>query len=191
MEQWHFHPPLSQASPPCSLEEGLSSPVERNKFVRQKETSESNEGVQRDSLSPRSETSVRGIQSEGWSPFSLLSFLILGFFFYKVHLEDGKREQRETLLITQKAEVKVLFELGDSSCSLLLDAVCLNPVCNFVWVHLGTKQICSNTRAGTCVAINSCSFHMFILKCKGKPEYARRLCSFHLSLSSTLSLSTA
>lgn len=76
--------------------------------MRQKETSESNEGVQRDGLSPRNETSVRGIRSEGWSPFSLLSFLILGFFF-KVCLEDGKREQRETLLITQKAEVKVLF----------------------------------------------------------------------------------
>lgn len=77
----------------------------------QKETSESNEGVQRDSLSPRSETSVRGIRSEGWSPFALLSFLIL-VFFNKVCLEDGKREQRETLLITQKAEAKLLFSTG-------------------------------------------------------------------------------
>lgn len=60
----------------------------------QKETSESNEGVQRDSLSPRSETSVRGIRSEGWSPFALLSFLILVFLIkYAWKMGRGNRER--------------------------------------------------------------------------------------------------
>lgn len=196
-EQWHFHPPLSQTRLSCSLEEGLPSPVWINTFVRKREKREANEGVWRDDFSLRRETSVSGIWSEGWSTFSLLSFLILEFF-YEV-FSDWERCEEGTQrpcwsLGRQKRNSFIQTEPGDSSSSLQPDTVCLNVVRNCVWVYLWTLNkyadfICMC--AVTCVPIYSCSFCMFVLKCKGNLEYTRRLSSFHLSLSSTLSLSTA
>lgn len=105
MEQWHFHPPLSQArlsgrGPFLAGLEKYIFEAERDEWIkwrgaeRQPPPSEWNQ-CQRDS--------VWGLES-----LFFTFFFNLGFF-SKVCLEDGKREQRETLLITQKAEAKVLF----------------------------------------------------------------------------------
>lgn len=152
-----FYPPLSQAWPSFSLEEGLPSLVWINKFVRQKEQIKANEVVQRQ----KPVSWGFGLRS---GVFFFTFFFNLRFFFPWSMLRLGKMWGGNTkaLLIIQKAEAKA----ADSCWTgwlLQLTAARHRGSKSSVSLCLGApeKRICRfhlHTCAGTCIPINSCSF---------------------------------
>lgn len=89
----------------------------------------------------------------GLESFSWLSFWILGVFYSQTILGLGKMwgGNTDTLLITQKAEVKVIYPCWTGwLLQLTAASVCLSRVCNLVWVNLWNKYaafICTRVQA--------------------------------------------